>query len=171
MFLIFLHKLSFDIMGVRYPFQTFSSFLISLPNFSFKGSNTTQTWIEQRKIIRGATEGKKKTQKTNLYPICLKFSGFAHRYQSYIVYLLYSQQQYLQNLTLGKILKNLYFYGGKCLTFERIFFEHIRYTLVKRYKLCSLGNREQTCKISSKSVQDSKSYGENSESSSAKILF
>ena len=47
-------------------------------------------------------------------------------------------------------------------------FEYIRYILVRDL---SLANCKQTCKISSKLMQDSKSYRDNGESSSAKIAF
>ena len=71
----------------------------------------------------------------------------------------------------GQNFERVVIFEKNCFDFwSQLFFEYTKYTLVRGLS-CSLDSCERTCKISSKSVQDSKSYGENGESSSAKIAF
>ena len=70
-----------------------------------------------------------------------------------------------QNFEKVVIFENLFFDF-----WSQLFFEYTKYTLVRGLS-CSLDNCEKTCKISSKSVQDSKSYRDNGESSSVEIAY
>ena len=117
-----------------------------------------------KKKNRGAAEGQKtgkngthgwRDNVSNIFPICLKFSGFAHRYQSYridykivVIYNIWPWAKFWKSWIFRE--KNFWLQNPN-------FFEYDRYTLVSSLS-CSFDNYEQTLKISAKSEKDSKSY-------------